>query len=61
MISWGWFAIAYGALGAFAVTVAYLWRGQWPLFHSDPWLPLPPTLAGAYSLLLGLDAAQHES
>lgn len=53
MLLWGWFAIAYGALSVFAVAVGYAWHGEWPLFHRDPWLPLPAPLANAYGLLLG--------
>ena len=51
MLRWG--AMAYAIL-AIAVSAACLfWRGELPLTHPEPWLPLSTAGAHAYSALLG--------
>jgi len=54
MLRWGRVAVAYLAASVSAVAVALLWRGTSPFSYSEAWLILPPALAHAYSLVIGL-------
>lgn len=51
MLRWG--AMAYAILAAVVSAGSLWWRGEIPLRLAEPWLPLSPWLAHAYSALLG--------
>ena len=51
---WGWIALAYALVGAFAAAITVVWRGASPLVHSDGWLGLDLVTAHVYSLSAGL-------
>lgn len=51
MLRWG--AMAYAVLAAAVCAGSFWWHGELPLRLAQPWLPLSPWLAHAYSSLLG--------